>query len=143
MTRFFVEDMNELIYEATLDASDEEILAEFDLSDPLRKFQLRRIENIIVEYITKSRNARLRSVKESFHKSKQQRISERQAMLAGKNITEMLVDIINVIGKNEGKVPKGVLLAFREQGEEGSEEDIKKIWEDLVDLGLIDPDEEV
>ena len=40
--------------------------------------------------------------------------------------------------QNQEKVPKGIILAFREQGQNGSEDDIKEIWQNLVELGLID-----
>ena len=53
----------------------------------------------------------------------------------------MIRDIVDALQNKADSVPQGILMAFRNQQEQADESSIHEIWSDLVNLGLITPDD--
>ncbi len=138
MTLAFIKQINEYIIEATLEASEEEILASIgDPGYPSRQ-DIHQAHAAITQAVKEQRQYRLAQEKAAFQSYKQEQ-KGMQNTPPKRTIPEMLSDIVAAM-QHKDKVPKGIILAFREQEQEGSEDDIVRIWQNLVELGLIDPD---
>lgn len=139
MTLAFIKQINEYVIDATLEASEEEILASIGNSGYPSRQDIHQARATITQAVKEQRLYRLSQKKAAFqlYKQKQKGV---QNTPPKRTISEMLSDIVAAM-QNKDKVPEGIILAFREQGQEGSEDDIVEIWQNLVELGLIDPND--
>ena len=137
MTLAFIKQINEYVIDATLEASEKEILASVSSKGYPTQQDIYRARAAITQAVKEQRQNRLSQEKASFQAYKHEQQSTQESPL-NRSIPEMLSDIVAAM-HNTDKVPKGIILAFREQGQGGSESDIVQIWQDLVELGLIDP----
>ena len=142
MSVSFVKDINDLIAGAILESSDKEILSNIGKSGYPSWDSVREAKNLLAQAVAESRASRLERVKASFVKDKENSSVVRTAKPEAKNINDMIADIVQAMQSKGDSIPSGLLVAFREQNKEGSEQDIKEIWENLVSLGLIDPDQD-
>ncbi|NIB39777.1 hypothetical protein HBA55_09290 [Pseudomaricurvus alkylphenolicus] len=139
MTLAFIKQINEYVIEATIEASDEEILACVGSDGYPSQQDIHQARAVITRAVKEQRQYRLSQQKAAFQAYKQeQKVS--QNVPPKRSIPEMLSDIVTAM-QNQDKVPEGIVLAFREQGQDGSEDDIIEIWKNLVELGLIDPND--
>jgi len=137
----FFDEMNELIIESILEASDEEILASIGGEGLPTWNEVQQSHDFIQNSLQTKREERLEANKSKLLSFKSAREKLINKLKSSKKVDEMVGDIVNVIQNKEG-VPDGVLIAFREQSKGGSDDDIKDIWENLVRLGLIDIEED-
>lgn len=136
MTLTFIKQINEYVIDATIEASDEEIMAYVGSDGYPSQQDIHIAREMITQAVKEQRQYRLSQQKAAFQVYKQeQKIS--QNVTPKRSIPEMLSDIVAAM-QNQDKVPEGIVLAFREQGQDGSEDDIVEIWKNLVELGLID-----
>lgn len=139
MTLAFIKQINEYVIDATLEASDEEILACVGSHGYPSQQDIHRARSVITQAIKEQRQYRLSQQRAAFQAYKQEQKAT-QNLPPKRSIPEMLSDIVAAM-QNQNKVPEGLILAFREQGQGGSEGDIIEIWQNLVELGLIDPND--
>ena len=139
MTLAFIKQINEYVIEATIEASDEEILACVGSDGYPSQQDIYQARTVITQTIKEQRQLRLSQQREAFQAYKQEQ-NVAQYAPPKRTIPEMLSDIVGAM-QNQDKVPEGIILAFREQGQSGSEDDIFEIWQNLVELGLIDPND--
>lgn len=137
MTLAFIKQINEYVIDATIEAGDEEILACIGSDGYPTQQHIREALSIITQAVNEQRRLRLSRRKAAFQAYKQD-FEIAQNTPPKRSIPEMLSDIVTAM-QNQSKVPEGIILAFREQGKGGSEDDIFEIWQNLVELGLIDP----
>ena len=133
----FIKSVNEYIIESITDCNDEEYRTCIGKEGYSTHEQIDNVKLFIRNTIREKRNERLSKAKESFQKAKTSTSSLVDKLSNSKPIHEMLIEIVSTI-QDTNAVPKGILIAFREQGENGSEDDIRNIWRSLVELGLID-----
>ncbi|RDL44150.1 hypothetical protein DN730_10985 [Marinomonas piezotolerans] len=141
MSMKLLREINELVIEADIEQSDKEILARLGLNGFPTHSQLLVLQTALSDAITHNRTERLSRAKLGF--SRHLEDSKRKSIFSlGLTMADMLQDIVKVM-QDSNKVPKGLLVAFREQSQnqEASEDDIREIWESFARLGLIDPDE--
>jgi len=136
----FIKQINEYVIDATMEASDEEILAAIKDKGYPSQDDIHQAHVLITQAIKEQRQYRFLQKKASFQAYKLEQKSI-QNILTKRLIPEMLLDIVEAM-KNKDQVPKGIIMAFREQGQKGSDDDIKEIWQNLVELGLIDSDDD-
>lgn len=139
MTLAFIKQINKYVIDATLEASDEEILACVGSDGYPSQQDIHRALETITRAVKEQRQYRLSQQKAAFQTYKQEQ-EDTQNVPLKRSIPKMLSDIVAVM-QNQAKVPNGIVLAFREQGQGGSEDDIVKIWRSLVELDLIDPND--
>ena len=139
MTLEFIKQINEYVIDTILEADDEEILASVGRAGYPTRHDVQQACTSITQAIREYRVNRLSQQQSLFeaHKQNQKNV---QSASKKKSISEMLSDIVSAI-QNQDEVPEGIILAFREQGKEGSEGDIATIWHNLVELDLIDPND--
>lgn len=137
MTLAFIKQINEYVIDATIEASDEEILACIGGEGYPSQQDIHQARAVITQAVKEQRRYRLSQQRAAFQAYKQEQNVTQNAP-ANRSIPEMLSDIVAAM-QNQDKVPEGIILAFREQGQGGSEDDIVEIWQNLVELGLIDP----
>lgn len=139
MSLEFIKRINEYISESVLEAEDQEILSCIDSPSYPSNRDIAKASKRIQIAIQDSKRRRLAEKKAAFaaHKASQQGTSKRAER---RTASAMIADIAKAL-QNSDSVPEGILLAFREQQDNASDEDIERIWQSLVDLGLIDPDE--
>lgn len=132
----FLQQLNELIIEA--DADDSNIMNNVDNEGFLTSRDVEHVKVFVSNAINASRKQRLEQMRASFNQHREQENNRISSSSRSRPPAEMLVDIVKAM-QNTDRVPKGLLLAFREQNtnQAASEEDIKKIWESLYQLGLI------
>ena len=136
MTLAFIKQINEYVIDAILEASDKEILASVGSDGYPTQQEVQQASTSITQAISEHRANRL-SQQQSLFEAHKQNQKNLQSASKKKSISEMLSDIVSAI-QNQDEVPEGIILAFREQGKEGSEDDIAEIWQNLAELGLID-----
>ncbi len=129
--------INSYIIESIIECNDDEYRACIGKEGYSTQEKIDRTKAFIQNTIKEKRNERLSGVRKAFLETKGSTSSLIDKLSNAKPTQEMLEEIVSAIQDTE-KVPKGVLIAFREQGENGSEEDIRNIWRSLVELGLID-----
>lgn len=139
MTLEFIKQINEYVIDATVEASDEEILASIGSDGYPSQQDIHQARMMITQAVREQRQYRLSQQKRAFQAYKQEQ-KVGQNISHKRTIPEMLSDVVAVM-QNQDKVPEGLILAFREQGQDGSEDDIVEIWQNLVELGLIDPND--
>ena len=144
MTISFLRTINEMIVDAVMDADSKDIKNKIGTQGFPTEPEIDAVKANIAAAVQNARQARLAETRVAFESHKRARIhrSHESAESASqvRSVTEMLSDIVSAIN-NPDSVPKGILVAFREQGEGGNDEDIRRIWLDLVDLGLVNPDD--
>jgi len=139
MSIAFLEEIDELIAQATIEATEEDIKNSFGAS-PEFLLSLQKINAVINQAVTENRKTRLNALRSAFTSSKENTANIRK-ISATRSIDKMLSEIAAVIKNKNSSIPEGMILAFRNQGVAASDEDIKNMWHKLVDLGLIDVDE--
>lgn len=137
MSVTFLEEINELIAQATIEATEEDIKILFESSSDL-SLAFQRMNEVISQATTENRKSRLNALRSAFTSSKENSIRKASAT---RSIDKMLSDIAMVIKNKSGNIPEGISLAFRNQDVAASDKDIRDLWQKLVDLGLIDMDE--
>ena len=132
----FLKEINELIIDSTLDESDEVVLGSIGKANYPTIQDIESAKLTVNKAIASFNKEKLENKRAEFeaHKASQM---EQDLSSNSKTIPQMLGDIVAAL-RNEDKVPEGLLLAFREQSQGGSEEDLKELWISLVQLGLID-----
>jgi len=139
MTLAFIKQINEYVIDATIEASDEEILSCVGSDGYPSQQDIHKAHEIIRQAVKEQRQNRLAQQKAAFQ-AYQQEQKVAKNIPPKRSIPEMLSDIVAAM-QSQDKVPEGIILAFREQGQDGSEDDITEIWRNLVELGLIDPND--
>ena len=139
MTLAFIKQINEYVIDSIIEASDEEILACVGSDGYPSQQDIYQARTVITQAIKEQRQLRLSQQRAAFQAYKQEQEVAQNAP-PKRTIPEMLSDIVAAM-QNQDKVPEGVILTFREQGQGGSENDIVEIWQNLVELGLIDPND--
>jgi len=142
MSVSFVKEINDIIADAILESPEEEILSNIGKTGYPSWENVREAKKLAAQAVAESRASRLERVKASYVKDKVNRDVERTAKPLTKNVNQMIADIVQAMQSKGDSIPNGLLVAFREQNKQGSEQDIKEIWENLVSLGLIDPDQD-
>ena len=103
------------------------------------KSDIEGVKTHIAAVVHAERATRLAEKKAAFESHIRSQIDRpADAILQTRSVTDMLSDIVAAM-KSHDAVPEGLLVAFRKQGEGGDDSDIRKIWRDMVDLGLVDP----
>lgn len=136
----FIESMNDFIVDAYLEMEDKDANVLLKTEDKHLNGKISDIKSMLNQKVFESRAQRLNLAKERFiaHSNKAQRSSKASSLL---NVDSMLKDIVDAIQNKSESVPHGILLAFRNQSKENDDQSIQEIWNDLVALGLIKPDE--
>lgn len=139
MSREFLKQINEYVIESYLEASDIDILSMVDSPDYPSSEDISTASQIIRQAIQEDKRKRLEKKKAEFaaYKIRQETTDE---TLSHRSLDIMISDIVAAM-QNTDAIPKGILVAFREQQEHASDEDIAQIWQSLVKLGLIDPND--
>lgn len=134
-----LKEVNNLLIEATFEASDEEILGLIGKDGYPNAEEVSHIQTTIQNKVHGNRESRLQNAKRNFSRDINQTNKIITTKKATRTIEQMLGDIVSAM-QNTDKVPDGLLIAFREQSKSGeaNESDIRDIWESLVRLGLID-----
>ena len=136
MTLAFIKQINEYVIDSIVEASDEEILACVGSDGYPSQQDIYLARTVITQAVKEQRQFRLSQQRAAFQEYKQeQKVAQNEP--PKRTIPEMLSDIVAVM-QNQNKVPEGIILAFREQGQDGNDDDIFEIWQNLVELGLID-----
>jgi len=133
----FLQHINDLIIEADIDET--EILALVGQDGFLTAQEIEDVKTFIHDAIADNRKARLDQVKADFIRNRAQESKRLADTKRNRSLSDMLGDIVKAM-QNTDRVPEGILLAFREQStnQAASEQDIREIWESLLQLGLID-----
>lgn len=139
MTLKFIQQINEYVIDSIFEANDQEVLSRIDSSGYPTSDDIANATRIIQQVMQDEKRRRLAKRKAEFaaYKASQEPNEERAER---RNVSAMIADIAAAL-QNKDEVPQGILLAFRDQQDNASDEDIVRIWESLVELGLIDPDE--
>lgn len=134
-----IKQINEYVIESLLEAEEQEILSCIDSPDYPSSQDIGEASQRIRSAIQESKRLRLAERKAAFaaHQANQADASEDSKR---RTAAEMVADIAKALQKRDN-VPEGLLLAFREQQDNATDEDVARIWRDLVALGLIDPDD--
>lgn len=140
MTKAYLRSLNELIIQSTIEASDEEASSLIDSPHGISYEKITAIRNNINVQIKKYRDARLEKLKQDFIESQRQQLLSVEKAAANLTIESMLRSIAAVMNRSEN-LPEGLLLAFREQSGQVGDEAIIEAWKNLVELGLIDPND--
>lgn len=140
MTKAYLRSLNELIIQSTLEASDEETSSLINSPHGISYEKITAIRKDINVQIKKYRDARLEQLKQEFMESQRQQQSSVEKAAANVTIDSMLRSIAAVMNRSES-LPEGLLLAFREQNGQVGDEAIIEAWKNLVELGLIDPND--
>ena len=136
----FIKQINEYVIESLLEANDDDILSMVDSPNHPTSEDIARASHLIQQAIQEDKRKRLEQKKAEFaaYKISQEGASEE---LLQRPVATMISNIVAAMQNNTHDIPEGILVAFREQQESASDEDIALIWQSLVELGLIDPDD--
>lgn len=137
MSREFIKQINEYVIESLLDTSDDEILSMVDSPGYPTSEEIAVAAQLIQHSLKEEKRRRLEQKKAEFAAHKLHQVSAFEALLR-RSVGTMISDIVTAIQKTDA-IPEGILLAFREQQENASDDDIARIWQSLVELGLIEP----
>lgn len=135
----FLEEIEELISEATIDVDAEEILDEIKPDDHVLQEQMQRIDAVLESCVKESRERRLLENRHAFEQSKLLKAATLRSSRAKKTVGEMIADIAHIMGSGRN-IPQGLIVEFRELSQGGSDDDIQQIWENLAELGFFDID---
>lgn len=139
MTLKFIQQINEYVIGSIFEANDQEVLSRIDSSGYPTSDDIANATQLIQQVIQEEKRRRLTKRKAEFaaYKASQEFT---QVSAERRSVSAMIADIATAL-QNKDEVPQGILLAFRDQQDHASDEDIVRIWESLVELGLIDPDD--
>ena len=137
MSLAFIKLINDYVIDATLEASDEDILSNVGQEGCPSWDVIHQTQSFLHEAIEERRRARLEQKKAEYQTYKNQKDKLLRTTGSKKTLGDMLSDIVRVM-QNSDAVPKPVSMAFREQSKAGNDDAIREIWQALVDLGLID-----
>ncbi|AXS84540.1 hypothetical protein [Marinobacter sp. Arc7-DN-1] len=134
-----IKQINEYVTESLLEAEEQEILSCIDSPDYPSSQDISEASQLIQSAIQESKRRRLAERQAAFaaHQASHADSSEGSRR---RTASEMVADIAKAL-QNRDNVPQGLLLAFREQQNNATDEDVARIWRDLVALGLIEPDD--
>ncbi|MEZ0122111.1 MAG: hypothetical protein AB9Q23_09955 [Candidatus Reddybacter sp.] len=132
----FIKQINEYVIESLLEANDDDILSMVDSPDYPTSDDITTASQRIQQAIQEDKHKRLEQKKAEFAAYKISQASAFKALLQ-RPVATMISDIVAAM-QNADDMPEGILVAFREQQESASDEDIALIWQSLVELGLID-----
>ncbi|TNE75241.1 MAG: hypothetical protein EP334_10675 [Gammaproteobacteria bacterium] len=135
----FVKQINEYVIESLLEATDEDILSNVGSPNYPTSEDITTASQLIQQAIQEDKRKRLEQKKAEFAAYNISKEITSKVLLR-RPITNMIADIVAAM-QNTNEIPEGVLVAFREQQEDASDEDIALIWQNLVELGLIDPND--
>lgn len=135
----FVKQINEYVIESLLEANDEDILSKVDTPNYPTSEDITTASQLIQQAIQEDKRKRLEQKKAEFAAYNVSQESTFETLLR-RPVTNMIADIVAAM-QNTDEIPEGILVAFREQQEDASDEDIALIWQSLVELGLIDPND--
>ena len=137
MSLAFIKLINDYVLDATLGASDEEILSNVGQEGVPTWGEIHEIQALLRVAVEEKRLARLEQIKAEYQAHKNQKHSALRTTGSQRALGDMLSDIVRVM-QSSSAVPKPVSMAFREQSEAGNDDAIREIWQALVDLELID-----
>ena len=137
----FIKQINEYVIEAILETDDHESLALIDQTNWPSKIDINNAKAVISQKIAARQKQILIQKRAEFQAYKIVKKNFQETQKPNRTVTEMLSDIVKSM-QNKDTLPEGLLMAFREQGQGGSDDDIKKIWKKLVDLGVINSNED-
>ena len=137
----FIKQVNEYVIEAILDTNDHETLALIDQTNWPSQIDVDNAKAVISQKIATRQKQILTQKRAEFQAYKIDKKNFQETQKPNRTVTEMLSDIVKSM-QNKDTLPEGLLMAFREQGQGGSDDDIKKIWKKLVDLGVINSNED-
>jgi hypothetical protein len=139
MNREFIKQINEYVIQSLLEANDDDILSLVDTPGYPTSEEIAFTSRRIQQAIKEDKHKRLEHKKAEFAAYN---IRQKTAFdaLSHRSVGTMISDIVAAM-QNTDAIPKGLLVAFREQQEHASDEDIALIWQSLVELGLIDPND--
>jgi len=141
MSALFLKIMNEYIIGSIIESSDKEYSSNIGHDDYSSQEGINSARSFIHSAIKEKRQERLTRTKELYAQSRNPKNSILDNLSSRKTIQGMFSQVVSVMQDKE-RVPEGLLVAFREQGQNGSEEDIRNIWKSLVELGLIDSEQD-
>jgi hypothetical protein len=137
----FIKQVNEYVIEAILETDDHETLALIDQTNWPSQIDLNNAKAVISQKLATRQKQILAQNKAEFQAYKKDKNNFLEMQKSSRTVTEMLSDIVKSM-QNKDTVPEGILMAFRDQGQAGSDDDIKRIWKALVELGVIDPNKD-
>ena len=137
MTAQFLREINEHIIDSILEEGDDELLACIGHYGYPSMDEVNAAQAMITLQVQEKKGSRLAQVRADFEAYKKRELLASSGE-SQQPVSQMLSDIVSALQNEEG-VPKGILVAFREQSLVSTDEGIKEIWADLVELGLIDP----
>lgn len=141
MTVAFVQMLNEYVIDSLFEADAAEISASIGGNDFPTQEAIDSSRKHMFDAIAESRILLLEKMRTEYEHANELKAARKSDAIAEvRSVPDMLSDIVAALS-NGDKTPKGIVLAFRNQGANGDDSDIEKIWQDLVDLGLILPDE--
>lgn len=140
MTLKFINKMNELIADSYLEMSDEEIRLLIHSPNGPAEHEISSIKNILDQQVKVSRAKQLASARKQFEDHRNV-VNDRTIRSADTSVDAMIKNIVDVLQNKSNSVPNGIVLAFRNQSKMSDEKSIQEIWSDLVDLGLINPND--
>jgi len=133
----FIKQINNYVIESTIEADDDEILSTIGHTNYPTWEDIHSVQDFILTAVKCKRQQRLEKNRALYFDAKKEREHSRAFAKTTKTVSEMFSDII-VAMQDKDKVPKGLLVAFRKQGQDGNDDDIKELWHTLVELGLIE-----
>jgi len=133
----FIKQINDYVIEATMEASDDEVLSTIGHANYPTWEDIHSVQDLILTAIKNKRQQRLEKNRVIYLDAKEDLGHLHKLANTTKTVTEMLSDIVAAM-QDKDSVPKGLLVAFRNQGQNGDEDDIKELWQTLVELGLIE-----
>lgn len=135
----FIKQINEYVIQSLLEANDDDILSMVDSPDYPTSEEIALASQRIQQAIQEDKHKRLEQKKAEFAAYKIRQETGFEALLH-RPVGTMISDIVAAM-QNTNDIPEGVLMAFRGQQEHASDDDIALIWQSLVELGLIDPND--
>lgn len=139
MSLKFIKQINEYVIESLLEADSDDILSMIDCPNYPTSEDISIAAQLVEQAIQKENDRRFEENKAEYATFKARQNSTRE-VVKQRSIPAMISDIVSAM-QNTEEVPKGIVVAFREQQDSASDEDIKEIWQSLFDLGLIKPEE--
>ena len=136
----FIESLNELIARSYLEMSDTDVVSLMDEDGVPASEEIGKIQEMLSQQVKASRARQLTLARERFAE-KTSRSHKSIGMAPARTIDSMIRDIVDALQNNANSVPQGILMAFRNQQEQADDSSIHEIWNDLVNLGLIIPDD--
>ncbi len=141
MSQRFIQQINGYVIKSLLEADDDEILSLVDTPNYPTNTDITGAALLIENAIQESKHERLIQKKAEFEAHKNNQVINDEDVL-NRPVTTMLSDIVAAMQNKSGAVPEGMLVAFRNQQTQASDEEIVRMWKHFVELGLIEPTDE-